>query len=176
MKNENSNNQMSKKNGLKFLGCIGKTCALFLFLVLIRTCGSFVGKHLNKEKGQVEVGKLSNKESFFILQENVQEMNKSFPQKIDEYTTAKGVELNVSIPAFEYQYVVDDNAFMAVKSEVLSKSNQLAEVKSMYSDMKPLIDLLVQARMGLSYVYTCKKSQKSYRVDLSYEDLLKIKK
>lgn len=165
---------MNAKNIWKQIGCFGRTCAFFFLVVCARTCAKSIEKEYHKE--QIESN--SKQESINMLNEYASEINKTLPKDMGEGITSQAVVLNTqaSSPTLEYHYMVDDDIFMENKDDVLSKENQIAYVKLMYSEMKPVLDVLKKANIGLSYIYTCKESGETYRLDITYKELSKISK
>ena len=82
--------------------------------------------------------------------------------------------ISLTESALVYVYLIDDDYFEMMRDQALSSANQLANIRTMYSDMKPMIDLLVQTHRGISYKYICKNSKETNIVEVSYDDLASL--
>ena len=141
-----------KRIGSKAIGCIGKIFG-FIFLIMViagvKTCArkqvrnSFENSYIvpeSKDKFTIS----SNNNSEIELQKAAREINQTLPRKIDPYITHQAISLSSS--ALVYEYSVDDNYFSKVKDQAHSLDNQLEKIRMMYSDMKPMIDLLIVSK------------------------------
>lgn len=162
-----------KKWGMKTLGCIGKAFLLFLFLIFIanvKRCSRQAVRDSYNTSYETEITTTSEAER--KLQQAAREMNRSLPQKINDDITQYPVELTPS--ALVYVYGVKESTFIANRDRVSSKKGQIANIKAMYSDMKPMIDLLLQTERGISYKYVSSDSHTTEIVAVSYSELAAI--
>lgn len=163
--------------GSKAIGCVGKILG-FIFLIIViagvKTCArkqvrnSFKNSYIEPEsKDKFTIS--SNNNSEIELQKAAREINQTLPRQLDSNITHQAISLSSS--ALVYEYIVDDNFFSKVKDQALSLDNQLANIRMMYSDMKPMIDLLIETNRGISYKYICKTSKNTNIVSVSCDDL-----
>lgn len=169
----------TEKNGIgnKAIGCVGKILG-FIFLIImiagVKTCArkqvrnSFENSYVEPET-EDKSAISSNNNSEIKLQKTAREINQTLPRQLDSNITHQAISLTPS--ALVYEYIVDDIFFSKVKDQVLSIDNQLANIRMMYSDMKPMIDLLIETNRGISYKYVCKKSKSTNIVTVSCDDL-----
>jgi hypothetical protein len=106
------------------------------------------------------------------LQKTAREINQDLPRKIDDNITQSAITLTST--ALIYEYIIDDDYFDMYKDQALSASDQLNNIRAMYSDMKPMIDLLLKTHRGISYKYICKESGKTNIVEIPYSELAGI--
>lgn len=163
--------------GSKTLGCVGKILG-FIFLIIviagIKTCArkqvrnSFENSYVKPESNDKFVFSSDNNPEI-ELQKAAREINQTLPRKIDSYITHQAISLTSS--ALIYEYLVDDNYFSEEKDQALSHEYQLANIRMMYSAMKPMIDLLIETNRGISYKYVSKTSKNINIVSVSCDDL-----
>lgn len=162
-----------KKWGMKTLGCIGKAFLLFLFLIFIanvKRCSRQAVRDSYSTTYDTEITTPSDAER--KLQQAAREMNRSLPQKINDNITQYPVELTSS--ALVYVYRVKESTFIRERERVSSKEGQIANIKAMYSEMKPMIDLLLQTERGISYKYVSSESYTTELVAVTYSELAAI--
>lgn len=173
--------QEKKSWKMKSLGCLGK---IFIVYVCIIT-PVFVKKCLqNREKESNENTSVlfptEEISSISILAESadsqlnyfVREKNATLPQDMDENTTFQSVLLEND--AFIYVYKVDDDFFSEFKSHALSKDIQINNLRIVYHEMKPMIDLLKETHRGIYYRYICRESGEITECKIYYSDLLDL--
>ena len=160
-----------KGKGMKALGCIGK--AFLLYIVLM----SFVYiSKCSREKAR-ESYELSNTMNSSQSAENqlrrfIIEKNINLPQNMDENITTEEVLLERD--ALVYVYKVDDDFFSEFKEHAMSRDIQLKNLKTVYHEMQPMIDLLVETHRGIYYRYICRKSGEISEFKIYYSDLSKL--
>lgn len=162
-----------KGRGMKLLGCLGKVFLVYVALM------SFVNiSKCSREKAR-ESYELSNTMNSstesaenqlrrFIIEKNI-----NLPQDMDENITTEEVLLESD--ALVYVYKVDDNFFSEFKEHVMSRNIQLSNLKTVYHEMKPMIDLLVETHRGIYYRYICRESGEISEFKIYYSDLSKLK-
>lgn len=171
-----------------FGGCLGKILGFILLIIVIsaaKTCArkqmkntlsespnntEYVSSSLSSSASPTKNNTNSNAER--KLQNMAWDINQSLPRKMNDDMTALAITLTSS--ALVYEYEIDDDCFEMYKDQVLSPSAQLEQVKEMYSDMKPMIDLLLETHRGISYKYVCKKSRETNIVEVPYAKLASI--
>lgn len=160
-----------KGKGMKALGCIGK--AFLLYIVLM----SFVYiSKCSREKAR-ESYELSNTMNSSESAENqlrrfIIEKNINLPQDMDENITTEEVLLERD--ALVYVYKVDDDFFSEFKEHAMSRDIQLKNLKTVYHEMQPMIDLLVETHRGIYYRYICRESGEISEFKIYYSDLSKL--
>ena len=100
----------------------------------------------------------------FIIEKNI-----SLPQNMDENITTEEVLLERD--ALVYVYKVDDDFFSEFKEHAMSRDIQLKNLKTLYHEMQPMIDLLVKTHRGIYYRYICRKSGEISEFKIYYSDL-----
>lgn len=175
--------------GGKAFGCVGKIFGFILLMLVIagaKTCSRKQMRNVLSESSynteyasrpsstasspSYQVSTTSNAER--KLQQAAREMNRSLPQKINDDITQYSVELTSS--ALIYVYRVKESTFMLERERVSSKKDQIANIKAMYSEMKPMIDLLLQTERGISYKYVSSESYTTELVAVTYSELAAI--
>lgn len=183
-----SSQEKKKGCGGITLGCLWKILGFILMIIVItaiKTCSKNQMKNALSdssdytEKVPKQLPYSTNSNSNFQLNTTSQaeqklekmagDINQSLPRIIDDNITMHAIR--IASYALVYEYKVDDDYFDMYKNEVLSNSLQLERVKEMYSDMQPMIDLLIETHRGISYKYICKRSGEINTVDISYEQL-----
>lgn len=162
-----------KEWGMKALGCIGKAFLLLLFLIMIanvKRCSRQAVRDSYGTSYDTEVPTRSDADR--KLQQAARDMNRTLPRKINDDITQYPVELTSS--ALIYVYGVKESTFIANRDRVASKKDQIANIKAMYSDMKPMIDLLLQTERGISYKYVSSESHTTELVAVTYSELAAI--
>lgn len=175
--------------GGKALGCVGKIFGFILLMLVIagaKTCSrkqmrnalsesSYNTEYVSSpssssSSSSYQVSTTSNVER--KLQKTAREINQSLPRRIDDNITHKAISLTSS--ALVYEYVIDDDFFELYKDQALSSNGQLESIRALYSDMKPMIDLLLETHRGISYKYICKRSGETSIVEVPYSKLAGI--
>ena len=157
-----------KSRGMKVLGCLGKA-----FLVYIALMSFVYISKCSREKAR-ESYELSNTMNSSESAENqlrrfVIEKNINLPQDMDENITTEEVLLEDD--ALVYVYKVDDDFFSEFKEHAMSRNIQLSNLKSVYHEMKPMIDLLIETHRGIYYRYICRESGEISEFKIYYSDL-----
>lgn len=184
-------NQVKKTNwGGKTLGCLGTLMGLFflvLFVTGVRTCTrkhaqNVFSRSVDNSDNVVKPSSFSNSicNQLYTSKSNAErkiqnmarEINQDLPQKIDDNITHTAITL--SSTALVYEYEVDDVFFEMNKDLALSLNRQCNNIRAMYSDMKPMIDLLLETNRGISYKYVCKISGETYIVEVPYSKLANL--
>lgn len=170
-------------------GCLSKILGIFAILfvmALTRTCTrhrmrEVLGLHDNTECVTKQNNLLSNLNCLYPssnlaaeqkLKKIVGEMNQSLPRSLNNNVALRAILLTPS--ALVYEYEVNDDYFTEFKSQILSLNNQIDNIKVLYSDMKPMIDLVLETHRGISYKYVCEKSGESNITEVSYSKLASI--
>lgn len=178
-------NEDDKKGfGGKVLGCFLKIIGVFFILLLfagIKNCSrqqarkalveSYTESNYSQNNNSTSYSQ-SNSSAELKLQKTAREINQSLPRRIDDNITQSAISLTES--ALVYVYLIDDDYFEMMRDQALSSANQLANIRAMYSDMKPMIDLLVQTHRGISYKYICKNSKETNIVEVPCTDLASL--
>ena len=176
---------------MKILGCIGKAFGIFILLLLFVSIKHSCGKQMRDTYNEtmpttesltetpVDAHSINNNlpkiiernipDAEKLLQKTAEYVNNGLPKTIDDNVTH--VKVLLTATELIYRYKVDDAYFSSVKDMVTSKSYQKESIKTVYSEMKPMIDLLVETHRGISYEYVCKESKKSEKVSIPYEEL-----
>ena len=141
--------------GSMTIGRVGKILGFIFLIIVIAGIKTYVSS--------------SSTNSEIKLKKAAKEINQTLPRKIDSYITHQAISLTSS--ALIYEYLVDDNYFSKEKDQALSHEYQLANIRMMYSAMKPMIDLLIETNRGISYKYVCKTSKNINIVSVSCNDL-----
>ena len=182
--------EVQKKGwGGKALGCVGKIFGFFHLMLAIagaKKCSreqmknalsdsSYNTEYISSPSSaspifNYQVGSSSNAER--KLQKTAKEINQSLPRIIDDNITLNAISLTFS--ALVYEYVIEDDFFELYKYPTLSLNGQLDNIRASYSDMKPMIDLLLETHRGISYKYICKRSGEINIVEVPYSKLAEI--
>ncbi len=171
-----------------FGGCLWKILGFILLIIAIsaaKTCARKQMKNTLSESSinteyvssslsssAIPTKNKTNSNAERKLQNMAWDINQSLPRKMNDNMTALAITLTSS--ALVYEYEIDDDCFEMYKDQVLSQSAQLEQVKEMYSDMKPMINLLLETHRGISYKYVCKKSRETNIVEVPYSKLAGI--
>lgn len=160
-----------KGKGMKVLGCLGKA-----FLVYIALMSFVYISKCSREKAR-ESYELSNTMNSSESAENqlrrfIIEKNINLPQDMDENITTEEVLLEND--ALVYVYKVDDDFFSEFKGHAMSRDIQLSNLKMVYHEMKPMIDLLVETHRGIYYRYICRESGDISEFKIYYSDLSRL--
>ena len=99
------------------------------------------------------------------------EQNMEYPKQLEDGIIADRVELPFG--AFSYCYTIDDILFDKVIS-ISSKEKLLSNLKALYGQMKPMIDMLITTNRGINYRYTNKSKTRTHTVYLTVEDLKEL--
>lgn len=166
-----ANTTKEKSMGMKVLGCLGKGFLIYLCLmtfVYIKKCSrENVRESYEKQSTYVPTESADSK-----LRRFAAEKNASLPQDMDENITTQAVLLESD--ALVYVYKVDDDFFAEFKDHAQSREIQLGNLKTVYSKMKPMIDLLIETHRGIYYRYICRKSGETTEFKIYYSDLLDL--
>lgn len=170
---QNSPSIRKKRNmGLKVLGCLGKIFLVYVCLfsyVYVKKCS----RDRVRDSYISETIQESCESADLKLKRYAAEENTSYPKDLDESITAQ--EILIEGDALVYVYKVDDTAFAERKDQIVSKENQLGNIKRVYKEMKPLIDLLIETHRGISYRYICRVSGEIIECKIPYTDLVNLK-
>ena len=189
----NTVNTFDKKVwSMKIIGCIGKAFGIFLLLLLFVSIKHSCRKQMRETYNEtIPTAETSFTEtpvdahSFYNnlpknidmnvtdaekkLQKTVEDVNNELPRRINDNVTH--VKVLLTATEIIYRYKVDDEYFSSVVDLVTSKSYQNDSIKAVYSEMKPMINLLVETRRGISYEYVCRDSKRSEKISIPYEEL-----
>lgn len=175
------NEEQKKGWGGKALGCVGKIFGFFLLMLVIAGVKNCSRKQMrdalsdssyNTEYVSSPSSSSSSSNAERKLQQTAREINQSLPRRIDDNITHKAISLTSS--ALVYEYVIDDDFFELYKDQALSSNVQLDNIRALYSDMKPMIDLLLETHRGISYKYICRRSGETNIVEVPYSKLAGI--
>lgn len=161
-----------KGRGMKVLGCLGKAFLVYVALmsfVYISKCS----REKTKESYELSSTMNSTENAENQLRRFIIEKNINLPQDMDENITTEEVLLERD--ALVYVYKVDDNFFSEFKEHAMSRNIQLSNLKTVYHEMKPMIDLLVETHRGIYYRYICRESGEISEFKIYYSDLSKLK-
>ena len=175
--------------GSKILGCLWKIFGFFLLMLFfagVKNCSrNQARKALSKSYDNTEYVTSTNSSSStnsYVsssstnaerkLQKTAREINQDLPRRINNNITQRAITLTPS--ALVYVYEIDDDFFELYRTQALSSNGQLNNIKAMYSDMKPMIDLLLETHRGISYKYVCKRSGETNIVEVPYSQLAGI--
>ena len=161
-----------KGRGMKVLGCLGKAFLVYVALmsfVYISKCS----REKAKESYELSSTMNSTENAENQLRRFIIEKNINLPQDMDENITTEEVLLERE--ALVYVYKVDDNFFSEFKEHAMSRNIQLSNLKTVYHEMKPMIDLLVETHRGIYYRYICRESGEISEFKIYYSDLSKLK-
>ena len=169
----------------KTLSCLGKIFGFFLLILFIagvKTCSrNQARKALSESYDNTEyvTPTSSSSATSYVsstntnaerkLQKTAREINQDLPRMINDNITQRAITLTPS--SLVYVYEIDDDFFEMYRNQALSSSSQLDNIRAMYSDMKPMIDLLLETHRGISYKYICKRSGETNIVEVSYSKL-----
>lgn len=152
---------------MKMLRCAGYVFLAFAFLLgitMVRTC----------TKKRVEKSfEYYSESADYKLKRVATEINSTLPQYINKNITIQTVQIESN--ALVYVYKVDDKFFSEYKDYITLKNFQLDNLRTVYNEMKPMIDLLIETHRGLHYRYFCKKSNEMTEIKIYYSDLLNLK-
>ena len=160
-----------KGKGMKVLGCLGKAFLVYIALmsfVYISKCS----REKARESYELSSSMNSTENAENQLRRFIIEKNINLPQDMDENITTEEVLLEND--ALVYVYKVDDDFFSEFKEHAMSRSIQLSNLKTVYHEMKPMIDLLVETRRGIYYRYICRESGEISEFKIYYSDLSKL--
>ena len=91
---------------------------------------------------------------------------------MDENITTQ--EVLIESDALVYVYNVDDDFFAEFKNHAQSREIQLGNLRMVYKEIKPMIDLLTETHRGIYYRYICRKSGETTELKIYYSDLLDL--
>lgn len=160
-----------KGMGMKVLGCLGKAFLVYVALisfVYFSKCSRDKARESYESSNMVSSSeRAENQLRQFVIEKNI-----NLPQDMDENITTEEVLLEND--ALVYVYKVDDGFFSEFKEHAMSRNIQLSNLKTVYQEMKPMIDLLVETHRGIYYRYICRKSGEISEFKIYYSDLLKL--
>ena len=160
-----------KGKGMKVIGCLGKAFLVYVALmsiVYISKCS----REKARESYELSSTMNSSESAENQLRRFVIEKNINLPQDMDENITTEEVLLEND--ALVYVYKVDDDFFSEFKEHAMSRDIQLGNLKTVYHEMKPMIDLLVETHRGIFYRYICRESGEISEFKIYYSDLSKL--
>ena len=160
-----------KDRGMKVLGCLGKAFFVYVALmsfVYISKCSRDKARESYETSNTVSsIESAENQLRRFVFEKNI-----NLPQDMDENITTEEVLLEDD--ALVYVYKVDDDFFSEFKEHAMSRNIQLSNLKTVYHEMKPMIDLLVETHRGIYYRYICRESGEISEFKIYYSDLSKL--
>lgn len=160
-----------KSRGMKVLGCLGKAFLVYVALMTfayISKCSRDKARESYETSNTVNSSESAeNQLRRFVIEKSI-----NLPQDMDENITTEEVLLEDD--ALVYVYKVDDDFFSEFKEHAMSRSIQLSNLKTVYHEMKPMIDLLVETRRGIYYRYICRESGEISEFKIYYSDLSKL--
>lgn len=157
--------------GVMALGCLGKTfsiCIVFMTLVYVSKCSRDRVRDSYEATSTISSDDSAESE----LSSLVVEKNINLPQDMNECITVQEVLLEND--ALVYVYKVDDAFFSEFKGHAFSKDVQLNNLKTVYREMKPVIDLLKETHRGIYYRYICRESGETTEFKIYYSDLVTL--
>ena len=166
-----TNTTKEKGWGMKVLGCLGKGFLIYLCLMMfvyVKKCS----RESVRESYETPSTYVSTESADSKLKRFVAEKNASLPQDMDENITTQVVLLESD--ALVYVYKVDDDFFAEFKDHAQSREIQLGNLRTVYSEMKPMIDLLIETHRGIYYRYICRKSGETTEFKIYYSDLVDL--
>ena len=166
-----TNSTKEKSWGMKVLGCFGKGFLIYLCLmtfVYLKKCS----RESVRESYEPQNSYVSTESADSKLRRFAAEKNASLPQDMDENITTQAVLLESD--ALVYVYKVDDDFFAEFKDHAQSREIQLGNLRTVYSEMKPMIDLLIETHRGIYYRYICRKSGETTEFKIYYRDLVDL--
>lgn len=162
--------QKKKSCGKRVLGCLGKIFLFYLFILALTIPKKCIRQSQNSAELSESIDNIELPEpADYKLKSIAMEKNAELPRDMDENITIQAVLIEND--ALVYVYKVNDNFFSEIKDNVLSKNIQLNEIKSVYNDMKPMIDLLLETHRGICYRYICRDSGDVAECRIDYSDL-----
>ena len=166
-----TNTTKEKGWGMTVLGCLGKGFLIYLCLMMfvyVKKCS----RESVRESYETPSTYVSTESADSKLKRFVAEKNASLPQDMDENITTQVVLLESD--ALVYVYKVDDDFFAEFKDHAQSREIQLGNLRTVYSEMKPMIDLLIETHRGIYYRYICRKSGETTEFKIYYSDLVDL--
>lgn len=176
--NNNTNNE--KSLGMKILGCLGKIFLGFIFILVIVQVKKCARQSMRESIEQTNIAESnkqaslieSNESADFKLRLFATEKNNTLPQEMNNNVTFQ--EVQIENEALVYVYKVDDVFFSEFKSHALSRQEQLSNLRTVYKEMKPMIDLLIKTHRGIYYRYICRESGETTEFKIYYSDLVDL--
>jgi len=157
--------------GMKVLGCLGKGFLIYLCLVTfayVKNCSrARVRESYESQRSYVSTESADSKLRHFAAEKNAM-----LPQDMDENITTQ--EVLIESDALVYVYNVDDDFFAEFKNHAQSREIQLGNLRMVYKEIKPMIDLLTETHRGIYYRYICRKSGETTELKIYYSDLLDL--
>jgi hypothetical protein len=172
LKQQTSSPRKKRNMGLKVLGCLGKIFLVYICLylfVFVKKCS----RDRVRESYTSEIIPESKESADLMLKRFAAEENTSYPKDLNDNITAQAVLIESD--ALVYVFKVDDIAFAERKDQIVSRENQLGNIRNVYNEMKPMIDLLIETHRGISYRYICRVSGEITECKIPYTDLLNLK-
>ncbi|MBR2237573.1 MAG: hypothetical protein IJ887_06820 [Prevotella sp.] len=156
---------------MKVLGCLGKGFLIYLCLVTfayVKNCSrARVRESYESQRSYVSTESADSKLRHFAAEKNAM-----LPQDMDENITTQ--EVLIESDALVYVYNVDDDFFAEFKNHAQSREIQLGNLRMVYKEIKPMIDLLTETHRGIYYRYICRKSGETTELKIYYSDLLDL--
>lgn len=169
------NNNFGKKV-IRILGkgilLIGKGFIVLIFLLALIQVKKCMRNSVKDSYEKTESYN-STKDADSELKRFAKEENETLPHAINENVTTQAILIEKN--ALVYVYNIDDDFWAEFKVHAVSRSNQLNNLRSLYLDMKPMIDLLIKTHRGIYYRYICRGSGEVTEVKIYYSDLLDLK-
>ena len=165
------NTTKEKSRGMKVLGCLGKGFLIYLCLmtfVYVKKCS----RESVRESYEKQSTYISTESADSKLRRFTAEKNASLPQDMNENITAQALLLESD--ALVYVYIIDDDFFAEFKDHAQSRDIQLGNLRTVYKEMKPMIDLLIETHRGIYYRYICRKSGETTEFKIYYSDLVDL--
>lgn len=158
-----------KGKGMKVLGCLGKVFLVYIAITFFVFISSKYFKEKVRESYELSNTMNSTKSAENQLRRFIIEKNINLPQDMNKNITTEEVLLEED--ALVYVYKVDDAFFSEFKEYAMSRDIQLSNFKTVYHEMKPMIDLLVETHRGIYYRYICRESGKISEFKIYYSEL-----
>ena len=158
-----------KSKGMKVLGCLGKVFLVYIAITFFVFISSKYFKEKVRESYELSNTMNSTKSAENQLRRFIIEKNINLPQDMNKNITTEEVLLEED--ALVYVYKVDDAFFSEFKEYAMSRDIQLSNFKTVYHEMKPMIDLLVETHRGIYYRYICRESGKISEFKIYYSEL-----
>lgn len=157
--------------GMKALGCIGKVLLVYIILmtiIYVSKCSRNRSRESYNTASTINYGESAESQ----LRRIVIDKNTNLPQEMDENIITQEVLLESD--ALVYVYKVDDTFFSEFKEHAFSRDIQLSNLKTVYKEMKPMIDLLKETHRGIYYRYICRESGETAEFKIYYSDLVNL--
>ncbi len=166
-----TNSTKEKSWSMKVLGCLGKGFLIYLCLmtfVYVKKCS----RDRVRDSYENQSTYVSTESADSKLMRFAAEKNAMLPQDMDENITTQ--EVLIESDALVYVYKVDDDFFAEFKTHAQSREIQLGNLRTVYKEMKPMIDLLIETHRGIYYRYICRESGETTEFKIYYSDLVDL--